>query len=128
MCHWFSDDCCFSAFMYRANLHSFFINFISYRLLFWHDKFSMLLYEKDNKVTWVQSHAAFSLIINLLKSSFRDDFSSNFNFLNFASWFSDSRAFEERLFLNFVSVIIILFRSSLILFFCFLFVELNFSF
>ena len=114
--------------MCRANFHSFFINFILYRLLFWYDKFSMLFCEKGNKVTWVQSHFVLSFVINLLKSSFRNDFSSNFNFLNFVSRFSDSRAFEERFFLNSVSVVVILFRSSLIFFFYFLFVEFDFSF
>ena len=121
MCHRFNDDYCFSVFKCRVNLHLFFINFISYRLLFWHDKFSMLLYEKNNKVTWVQSHVALPLVINLLRSSFRDDFSSNFNFL--------IRAFLKNvLFLNFVSVVVILFRSSLIFFFCFLFIEFSFSY
>ena len=89
---------------------------------------SILLYEKDNKITWVQSHVALPFMINHLKFLFWNDFSSNFNFLNFVLWFSDSRASEERLFLNFVFVIVILFQSSLIFFFCFLFVEFNFSF
>ena len=128
MCHRFSNNCCFNAFMCRANLHSFFINFILYRFLFWHDRFSILLCEKDNKVTWVQSHVALPLVINLLKSLFRDDFSSNFNLLNFVLWFSNSYAFEKRFFLNSVSVIVILFRSSLIFFFYFLFIEFSFSF
>ena len=88
----------------------------------------MLFCKKDNKITWVQSHVALPLVINLLKLLFRNDFSSNFNLLNFVSWFFDSRASEERFFLNFVSVVVILFRSSLILFFCFLFVEFNFLF
>ena len=101
MCHWFSDDCYFNAFICRANLHSFFINFISYRLFFWHDKFSILLHEKSNKVTWVQSHVTLLFVINLLKSSFRNNFSNNFNFLNFALWFSDSRASEKRSFFEF---------------------------
>ena len=101
MCHRFSDNCCFNAFICRANFRSSFINFISYCLLFWHDKFSMLLCEKDNKVTWVQSHVALPLVINFLKSSFRNDFSSNFNLSNFVSWFSDSRAFEKCFFIEF---------------------------
>ena len=87
-----------------------------------------MLCEKDNKVTWIQSHVALSLVINRLKSSFQNDFSSNFNFLNFASWFSDSRVSEERFFLNSVSVTVILFRSSLIFFSYFLFIEFSFSF
>ena len=114
--------------MCRANLHLSFIKFILYHLLFWHDKFNMLLCKKDNKVTWVQSHFALPLVINFLKSSFRDDFSSNFNLLNSASRFSDSRASEECFFFNSVFVVVILFRSSLIFFFCFLFIEFNFSF
>ena len=128
MYHRFSNDCCFNMFMYCTNLHSSFINFFLYRFLFWSDKFNILLCKKDNKVTWVQSHVALSLVINLLKLLFRDDFSNNFNLLNFVSWFSDSRASEKRSFLNSVSVAIILFRSSLIFFFCFLFIESNFSF
>ena len=128
MCHRFSDDCCFSAFMCRANLHSSFINFISYRLLFWHDKFSMLLCEKDNKVTWVQSHVALPLVINLLKSLFRDDFSSNFNLLNFALWFSDSRASEEHSFFEFCFCCCYSISIVFNLFFCFVFVEFSFSF
>ena len=95
---------------------------------FWHDKFSMLLCEKDNKVTWVQSHVVLSLVINLLKLLFWNNFSSNFNVLNFILWFFDSRAFKERFFLNSVSVAVILFRSFLIFFSYFLFVEFNFLF
>ena len=102
MCHWFSNDCYFSAFICCANFHSFFINFISYRLLFWHDKFNMLLYEKDNKVICVQSHVALPLVIKFLKLLFRNDFASNFNLLNFVLlfwfWFSDSRASEKNSF------------------------------
>ena len=89
----------------------------------------MLLYKKDNKITWVQPYVALSFVINLLKSLFWNDFSSNFNFLNFTLWFSDSRAFEERFFFKFcfcccyfVSIVFNLF------FFCFLFIEFNFSF
>ena len=81
---------------------------------------------------WIQSYVALSLVIKSLKLLFRDDFANNFNFLNFILlfrfWFSDSRAFEESFFLNFVSVAVILFRSSLIFFFCFLFVKFSFSF
>ena len=101
MCYRFSDNCYFNTFMCRANLHSFLINFILYCFLFWHDKFNMLLCKKDNKITWVQLHVALPLMIKLLKSLFRDDFSNNFNFLNFVSWFSDSRTFEKRFFFEF---------------------------
>ena len=103
--HRFNDDCCFSVFMYHANLHSFFINFISYRLFFWYDKFSILLCKKDNKVTWVQSYVALSLVIKFLKLLFRNDFASNFNLLKFALLFrfkfSGSRASEESLSLKY---------------------------
>ena len=106
MCHQFNNDCCFNTFMYRANLYSFFINFISYRFLFWHDKFNMLFCEKDNKITWTRSHIVLSLIIKFLKLLFWNNFASNFNLLNFANllfrfWFSDSRAFKESYFLEF---------------------------
>ena len=105
MCHRFSNDYCFNAFIYRANLHLFFINFILYHFFFWHDKFSMLLCEKDNKVIRIQSHVVLSFVIKFLKLLFRDDFASNFNFLNFILlfrfWFFDSRASEKNSFFEF---------------------------
>ena len=103
--HRFSDDCYFSAFIYRANLHSSFINFILYRLFFWHDKFNILFCEKGNKITCVQSHVVFPLVIKVLKLLFRDDIASNFNFLIFALLFrfrfSDSRTSEKSFFFEF---------------------------
>ena len=99
MCHRFNDDCCFNAFIYRANFHSSFVSFILYRLFSWYHKFNILFCKKDNKVMWIQSHVALSLVIKLLKLLFWDDSASNFNLLNFALlfrfWFSNSRAFEK---------------------------------
>ena len=66
---------------------------------FWHDKFSMLFCEKDNKFTWAQSYVALPLMIKFLKLLFWNNFASNFNLLNFVLlfrfWFSDSCASEE---------------------------------
>ena len=105
MCHRFSDDYCFNAFIYCANFHSSFINFISYYLLFWHNKFSMLLCEKNIKVTWFQQQVALPFVIKFLKLLFQKDFVSDFNLLNFVLlfrfWFSDSRTSEENSFFEF---------------------------
>ena len=101
ICHRFSNDCCFNAFMCRANLHLFFINFILYRFLFWYDRFNILLCEKDNKITWVQSHVTLPFMIKFLKSLFWGNFSSNFNLLNFVLWFSNLRVSEGRPFFEF---------------------------
>ena len=99
MYYWFSNDCYFSAFIYRADLYSFFIKFILYRLFFWHNKFSMLICRKDDKVTWVQSYVALPLLIKILKLLFWNDFANNFNLLNFALlfrfWFFNSRVTQE---------------------------------
>ena len=103
MCRRFNDDFCFNAFLRRANLHSFFNKFISYRLFFWQDKSSMLSREKNNKIMWVQSHVALPLTIKFSRSLFRDNCASNFDLLNSASLFrfqiSDSCVSERSLFL-----------------------------
>ena len=77
---------------------------------------------------WVQSHVALPFVINLLKLSFRDDFSSNFNLLNFVSWFSDSRVFEKIFFFEFCFCCCYSVPVVFNLLFCFLFVKFSFSF
>ena len=68
--------------------------------------------------SWNHCFETTSRAISIFWTSF---YCSDFNFL--------IRAFLKKIFLlNFVSVVVILFRSSLIFFFCFLFVEFNFSF
>ena len=118
--------------MYCANLHSFFINFVSYRLVFWYNTSSSLLCKKTIKSHKFSCKSLCRLWLNFWNYCFKTiSRAISIFWILFCCFDFDFliRALSKKvLFLNFVSVIVILFRSSLIFFSCFLFVEFNFSF
>ena len=128
MCYRFNNDYCFSAFMCRANLYLFFINFILYRLLSWHNKFSMLLCEKTIKSRKFSRTSLCRLWLIFWNRYFETTFWAISIFWISFNGFLIRALLKNVFLLNFIFGVVILFRSSLIFFFCFLFIEFSFSF